>query len=289
MTNGPYVLDAGIYRRPGVMHRDDEYDSQAFDILRQMQARHFWYQGRHRFLWSIFHGVLRTQRKHMDDLRVVDLGGGCGGWIQYMLDKHRVRPCEIALGDSSIRALEYAADVLPSTVSRYQIDLLGLEWEERWDVAFLLDVLEHLPDDRKVLHEVWKSLAPGGVLFITTPAFNCFWSYNDVLAHHVRRYQKSDYENLAAATAFKLLDVRYFMFFLSPLLIASRLFANVNLERTTADEKQSLLSKTHRVPNVIVNTVLSAVFAAETPIGKWLRFPWGTSVLVALQKPTKHD
>jgi hypothetical protein len=30
---------------------------------------------------------------------------------------------------------------------------------------------------------------------------------------------------------------------------------------------------------------LAAVFAAETPLGHFLRFPWGTSVLGVFRKP----
>ena len=33
-----------------VGHRDDEYDPSGFDTLQEMQSRHFWYTGRHRFL-----------------------------------------------------------------------------------------------------------------------------------------------------------------------------------------------------------------------------------------------
>jgi hypothetical protein len=33
-----------------VVHRDEEYEEASFEVLRDMQCRHFWYQGRHRFL-----------------------------------------------------------------------------------------------------------------------------------------------------------------------------------------------------------------------------------------------
>ncbi len=35
----------------------------------------------------------------------------------------------------------------PSADGIHQIDLMNLGWRERWDVAFLLDVIEYLPDD----------------------------------------------------------------------------------------------------------------------------------------------
>lgn len=38
-----------------------------------------------------------------------------------------------------------------------------------WDYAMLNEVLEHVPDDRRALGEVWRVLKPGGLLFLTSP------------------------------------------------------------------------------------------------------------------------
>jgi 2-polyprenyl-3-methyl-5-hydroxy-6-metoxy-1,4-benzoquinol methylase len=72
-----------------------------------------------------------------------------------------------------------AGAVLPAGMERYQIDLMNLGWRERWDVAFLLDIIEHLRDDAGALREAARALKPGGLLFVTTPALARFWSYND--------------------------------------------------------------------------------------------------------------
>lgn len=279
-----YILDQGVFRPSGgVTHREDEYDSAGFDTLRRMQARHFWYRGRHRFLWA---GVQRTigGGSHcLADRRVIDLGGGCGGWIRYLTDRG-IEARELALSDSSRRALDYAAEVLPSGVQRFQIDLLNLRWQDRWDVAFLLDVLEHIPDDEGALREIGRALAPGGLLFITTPALQKFWTYNDELAHHVRRYSTHDYQRLARACGYELVDARYFQFFLSPLLLASRMLRNPRLSEMSESEKQALMARTHQTPGPVVNGLLTGVFSAETPMGHWLPFPWGTSVLAVLRR-----
>ncbi|MBN8900772.1 MAG: hypothetical protein J0H57_07010, partial [Rhodospirillales bacterium] len=64
--------------RAEVVHRDEEYDSREFAMLRRMQGGHFWYRGRHRFL-------LHAVRRHAPrPARAVDLGGGCGGWVDYL-------------------------------------------------------------------------------------------------------------------------------------------------------------------------------------------------------------
>ena len=267
-----------------VLHRDEEYDSRGFEVLRDMQSRHFWYQGRHRFL-------LRAFKKHLAEMpgssggpQAIDLGGGCGGWISYLQTNLPGKFGELALSDSSLKALKLAGPVVGANVARYQTDLLRLGWEDRWDAAFLLDVMEHIPADAEVLSQIQRALKPGGLLFVTTPALKQFWSYNDEMAHHVRRYAKRDFALLAEAAGLRLLRASYFMFFLSPLLWLSRL-KHPDLANMSRNEIFSLAERTHRVPAAPINAILKFVFSLETPLGLWLPFPWGTSILGVFQKP----
>jgi SAM-dependent methyltransferase len=282
----PYTLRNGIWSPPvPVAHREEEYDSHGFDILERMQRDHFWFLGRHRFL-------LQAVRRHLGNPsagaalpRVVDLGGGCGGWLGYLL-RTGYPMGEVALADSSEVALNQAARLLPEGVGRYQVDLLRLQWEERWDLAFLLDVLEHIPEQEEALRQIHAALAPGGMLFITVPALNIFWSWNDEIAHHQRRYRLIDFRRLADECGYQHVDARYFMFFLSPLLLASRLAASGRYREMQPEQRMQLMARMHRVPNAAANGILAKIFGWETPIGHSIRFPWGTSLLAVLRKPS---
>jgi SAM-dependent methyltransferase len=268
-----------------VTHREDEYDSRLLPLLQGMQQRHFWYQGRHRFLLEAVHRRLKHAGSANAVYRVVDLGGGCGGWLNYLLARRRFDVSDVALADSSPTALSMAAEVLPPEVERHQIDLMDLPWSRRWDIAFLLDVLEHLPDQEAVLNQIREALAPGGLLFITVPAFRGFWTWNDDVCRHLRRYRRRDFVALATACGFKLLDARYFMFILSPLLLASRFAAGPGIKWKTEDQRRELAILMHSIPHPIVNGALTAAFGAETPLGHLVRFPWGTSLLAVLERP----
>lgn len=276
-----YTLnDEGIFvPRTAITHRDEEYPSEGFSTLLRMQEDHFWYRGRHRFLR---YALQRHLRNRADDLKAIDLGGGLGGWLRYLDKSLPKRFKTLALADSSAMALRQATNVIPAGSPRYQVDLLDLQMESIWDVAFLLDVIEHIPDDVRALSETAKALKPGGLVFVTTPAFKAFWSYNDDIAHHQRRYTRKDFVALASRTGLRLVDARYFMFFLSPLYVISRLKpGNKNL---TQEELTRLAQTQHAVPPEPANALLASVFAMETPIGHYLRFPWGTSILGVFQK-----
>jgi len=263
-----------------VTHRDEEYEQDGFVMLREMQEKHFWYRGRHRFLL----GALERQLAKASTIRsAIDLGGGAGGWVSYLAAKRPGMFDQLALADSSLQALKYAEDVLPPSAQRYQIDLMDLRMHEEWDVAFLLDVIEHLNDDQRALEQAKDALKPGGLLFVTTPAFQQFWSYNDDLAHHQRRYTRADFNRLAAAVGLTLLDARYFMFYLSPLYLLSRI--KPGFDKLNEREKKALSISQHAIPVKPINGLLSAIFCAETPLGHWWHFPWGTSVLGVFRKP----
>lgn len=275
-------LEDGIwYPTEPVCHRDEEYDEAGFDALLLMQRRHFWYRGRHRFLLAAV--KQDVARRHRCLGSAIDLGAGCGGWAEYLLRYGRGLVEEIALGDSSARALKLARSTLGGRLAYYQIDLLRLGWYERWDAAFLLDVLEHIPEDEQVLLQIREALRPGGVLFVTTPAIQAFWTYNDEFAAHQRRYSRRDFRILAERTGFELVQARYFMFFLSPLLLSSRMRKPPS--DLSREQRREFLFRTHRVPPSFLNEVLALAFAAETPLGLWLPFPWGTSILGVFRKP----
>jgi len=280
-----YRLREGIYRpRNSVIHREDEYESLGFDILARMQSEHFWYIGRHRFLSEAVRRQLSNRRQGLN-CRVIDLGGGCGGWLASLAREERFQAAELALADSSEHALRFSETVLPKGIQRYQIDLMDLQFDNCWDIAFLLDVLEHLPDHETALRQIHAALTTDGLLFVTVPALQAFWTWNDDAVNHQRRYCRGDFNRLADRCGFELLDARYFMFLLSPLVLASRwLSKGAHDSKMPEEEKAKLLASTHATPHPVINGLLAGIFASETPLGHHLKFPWGTSLLAVMKK-----
>jgi SAM-dependent methyltransferase len=277
----PYFLRDGIYvREKPLLHDAEQYDARGYEILREMQRQHFWYRGRHRFLEA----AARRYAAASPNLRVIDLGAGCGGWMAHLMESALFPDAELALGDSSLIALENSRQLAGGRIQRFQIDLLDLGFERRWDVAFLLDVIEHLDDDVEALRNAERALVPGGLLFVTVPALQVFWSWNDEVVKHKRRYDEGQLVRAAEAAGFEALDTRYFMFFLSPFLLLSRRLNQASIAKLSEQEKWALVERTHRVPFAPVNALLGGALALETPLSRLLRFPYGSSLLGVFRK-----
>jgi SAM-dependent methyltransferase len=248
-----------------------------------MQREHFWYRGRHLFLLNAVEKNLSKSLDKSSDLHGIDMGGGCGGWLEYLHGHDPSRFQELALADSSHRALSLAGPIVKAFATRYQIDLLNLDWNNRWDIVFLLDVIEHIPEHLEVIKQIRKSLKPGGLLFVTAPALQFFWSYNDELARHQRRYSRDDFSALAHDADMKCLQLDYFMFLLSPALYLSRQLARP--PRGGSDQQEAeYLAKTHAKPSQLVNKLLESLCSLETTLSNHISLPWGTSIMGVFQK-----
>src|SRR5262245_20826463 len=98
----PYRLTSqGVYaRETPVVHRESEFDPLEIDILFDMQERHFWYRGRHRFLEQAFRRHTRARLCADERLQGLDLGGGSGGWIAWLAQRCPQVFSELAIADS---------------------------------------------------------------------------------------------------------------------------------------------------------------------------------------------
>ncbi len=70
---------------------------------------------------------------------------------------------------------------------------------ESLDVAFLMDVLEHVEDDALLLREAVAKVRPGGLLLITVPVWRILFSSHDGTLKHHRRYDPSQFSALLSS------------------------------------------------------------------------------------------
>ncbi len=122
---------------------------------------------------------------------------GCGsGVARRMLEKDLGIPVDGC--DLSRAGLEMAE---PGRGRLLFYNILDLEPSllSHYDALFLLDVVEHIPDDEAFLAAALQHLRPGGIVVVNVPASMMLFSQYDRVTGHVRRYTRSSLARLFRA------------------------------------------------------------------------------------------
>ena len=152
------------------------YPEHGNEACLQIEDRSFWFRHRNRCIASVVH---RFQPQGV----LLDIGGGNGyvskGLIEAGIDCALVEPGI----DGALAARARGVD--PVICAR--LEDIGMA-DSSVDAAGMFDVLEHIEDEAGALEEVRALLRPGGLLFLTVPAYAFLYSAEDVAAGHFRRY-----------------------------------------------------------------------------------------------------
>lgn len=130
---------------------------------------------------------------------VCDIGCGVGNLLAVFEDR-LPKAKGIDLSEDSLRLA--AAKIASPRIEFEKKD--ASELNEKFDLVFLTDVLEHMQNDRsflKLLHD--RVVNPGGYLLITIPAHSRLYSAFDRKGGHYRRYDKSPFLKMFDECGFK--------------------------------------------------------------------------------------
>ena len=223
-------------------------------------ADHFWMQWRHRVL------VRALKRADVPVRRALEIG--CGhGVARDMLERDFDFPVDGC--DLNRTALEMAKpgkgqlfiyDILDQAPS-----LLG-----RYDAVFLLDVIEHIPDDAAFLRAAFQHLRPGGLSVINVPAGLGLSSEYDRVAGHLRRYTPRGLATLLDRCGIETQGIWPWGLSMVPLLLARKALL---LGAKTAD----VIRFGFVPPNRISRLLLHGLKNIETALP--FAMPFGTSIL----------
>jgi hypothetical protein len=140
----------------------------------------------------------------------------------------------------------------------------------------LLDVLEHIEDDRAFLQDLTAKMARGATLIMTVPALDRLWSQWDVSLGHYRRYDKGMLRSLVAEVPLRAREISYlFPEMLPPALIRAR--KRLNGTGAKADDRAEFPDLPRRV-----NELLYRI--GTTSLRFRRAWPAGTSLLLVADR-----
>jgi SAM-dependent methyltransferase len=248
------------------------YDPHYFPVLAAIEREHFWFACRR----EVVRDVLRDAVPDLARRALFDVGCGTGGLLEF-------------LGASGV-PLAGACDTYPESLAlvreRVAAPLLLVD-EGRlpplapgYTLLSLFDVLEHIDDDLGTLRLLFEVLEPGGVLVLTVPAHPFLFDEMDAIAHHRRRYRRSELGAKLREAGFGVLRLSHFM---APLVL---LFPLRWLVRALAGRRSA--NERRRVELAVtpgLNGAVRAVLRLERPLVRAGLLPFGSSLIAVAARP----
>jgi SAM-dependent methyltransferase len=245
------------------------YDAELSNLLAELEPVSFWFRARNRLVVSLL-------RRHFPALGSL-LDVGCGNGFALAAIREAFPDARLVGVDFVEEALETARTRVPDA-ELHRLDVLELPFEDEFDVVSALDVLEHLDDDEAALRRMRVALRPGGGALVLVPQHRWLWSGADEIAHHRRRYRRSDLLESVRRAGLEVSFVSSFVTSLLPAMALSRI-----LSRGTFGAREL---RRGLVPGPL-NGPFERLLDAERQLvaGRGVSLPAGGSLLVIARRP----
>lgn len=243
----------------------ESFDKNFFDTLYKTEDQSFWFRSRNKIIIWLLKMYCGNFKKFIEI--------GCGtGYVLNGIKKEF--PEAYYIGSEYFgEGIEFAKKRMPD-VDFIQLDAKKMNDDRIYDVVGIFDVLEHIDNDELVLNNIYNSLLPNGMVFITVPQHMCLWSNADIQACHERRYTQNELKKKMKTAGFEINYISGFVSLLSPLMWLSR-------KNTKSDEEV----ETELEMNKYLNKLLLGVMDFERALLKLgVKFKFGGSIIAVGRK-----
>ena len=154
--------------------------------------------------WELSRGrcMIKEIRKIGHVERVLDIGCGDGYFDRLLVQN-----------DPRIKDLQgydlFLENPSSEGVCRWTNDFSEVP-DNSFDLILMMDVLEHVEDDRRFFRQICSKLKPHGQILITVPAFMKLYSLHDQELKHFRRYDRKMLRNVVESAECTILSESYF-------------------------------------------------------------------------------
>jgi SAM-dependent methyltransferase len=231
----------------------------------KQENEYFWFIARNKIVYEKFLDYCQLP----EGSNVIDIGCGTGGFASKLATRYTVTGT-----DTEPLALEYSqkrglSDLHLGTLDDFSSD-------KQFQAAFMLDVIEHIEDDNKVVSQVYDLLPSDGWFVASVPAYQWMWSKHDEIHQHFRRYDMKRFTGLLKNAGFSIEYSSYFNTLLFPAAIAKRAVDAIVKPKDDSP---------HDEVSPGLNNIFTKIFSSESNILKKASLPFGLSIMVIARKP----
>jgi 2-polyprenyl-3-methyl-5-hydroxy-6-metoxy-1,4-benzoquinol methylase len=195
------------------------------EILGDLVHSHWYYVSKFRVIQSLI--------KPLSITSILDIGAGSGIFSKKLLDSNHVQ---------TARCLDTGYPFDQKTEVYNNKNIIYVKNIDNIDESLILmiDVLEHIENDKDFLNQYVNRMPKGSYLLISVPAFNFLWSGHDVFLEHKRRYTLPELENLIKKSGLRIIRGRYFFGILFPVIALIRLRNRVLMQKGKLPAKSDM-------------------------------------------------
>lgn len=238
------------------------------ELVRQIadvQADHWWYEGRRRILRSVIAGL-----KLPEHAQLLEAGCGTGANLPMLKEFGEVKCFEPDGWAREAAMGRYGLSIPPGALPA------DLPFGGPFDMVGAFDVIEHIDDDVGSLKALRSTLKEGGAAVFTVPAYKFLWSRHDDFNQHKRRYTRKQFKQALADAGFKVEFISYYNTFLFPAVFGVRMLKKLFRIKDKTD--MEILNRG------AVNKFLLWLFSFERHLLKCMALPFGVSIIAVCRK-----
>lgn len=236
-----------------------------------LEKGHWWWQARRDIVLDILEG-LRRERPGGGAPKLLDIG--CGAGVN-LASFRETFDCVGVEPDAVLVEKARANSRVPVHHGTLPAGLPPLG-PASFDYVLLLDVIEHIEDDRAALESAAALLKPGGRMIINVPALPWMWSVHDEVNQHKRRYLAAGLREVIGGAGLAASLVKYWGAFPVPLAFLER-------------QAKRLLGRAESyhvpIPSPRINGLCRRMLTAEFSMTKSFGLPLGLSLIAVAHKP----
>ena len=155
-------------------------DSPQFHVHAVIEQSHWWFLGRRHIVKTLLNELVPPHGKPP----IVDIGCGTGGVTAFFSNEYACTGI-----DPSAEGIAFAKERFPASQfinGNAPADVLPQMRDAK--AVLLLEVLEHVKQDKAFVHDLIAAMQPGAYFIVMAPADPSMWSPHDAGFGHYRRY-----------------------------------------------------------------------------------------------------
>lgn len=268
-ANKSKLANYNIEISDNIKNLDMHFTLDSLTSLNETEDKHFWHKNRKYFLRKVL-----SKLNYSKQIKGADIGCGNGSILAFLQNTY---PKSTFTGIDGYPEALINCRNRNKTVALQLQDITNLDpidqEDDKYDVVFLMDVLEHLENPSLTITKIKSVLKKGGHIIATVPAGKSLWSERDVFLGHYKRYSKKDFKSLFSSQGYKVKRANYlFSHLFLPTYISRLIFSKISNKSGKEIESDELKI----VP--VINDLLQLIGFIEVNISLHVPLPFGTSV-----------